>query len=65
MRRLGSISAALAVLAAVFVTGCSTSGYDRTVTSSIAPVQQRTMQRQNSDLVTNDRTGYVSRRVVR
>ena len=65
MRRLGSISAALAVLAAVFVTGCSTSGYDRTVTSSIGPrVEQQNAKRRYSGMVTNDRTGYVSRRVV-
>ena len=70
MRVLRLFPALLAVLAVVFVAGCSTSrsgfpGYDRTVTSSISPgAPQRTAQRRPSDLVTNDRTGYVSRRVV-
>jgi outer membrane protein assembly factor BamE (lipoprotein component of BamABCDE complex) len=64
MRRLSVIPAALAALAAVFVAGCSTSGYDRTVTSSIGPrVEQQNAKQRYSGMVTQDRTGYVTRRI--
>ena len=71
MRRLSVIPAALAALAVVFAAGCSTSGYDRTVTSSISPrVEQQNARQQSAKeryagMVTNGRTGYVTRRVER
>lgn len=66
MRRLSMIPTALAALAVVFAAGCSTSGYDRTVTSSISPrVEQQNAKQRYSGMVTNDRTGYVTRRVER
>ena len=71
MRRLSVIPAALAALAVVFAAGCSTSGFDRTVTSSISPrVEQQNARQQNAKeryagMVTNGRTGYVTRRVER
>ena len=44
--------------------GCTTSGYDRTVTSSIAPcARQQNVKQRYSGMVTNDRTGYVMRGV--
>ena len=61
--------AALAVLATVLVAGCSTSspafnGSDRTVTSSIAPrATEGSAKERYSGMVTQDRTGYVVRRV--
>lgn len=70
MRR-SLFSAALAVLATILVAGCSTTGpafngYDRTVTSSIAPrATERSAKERYSGMVTNGRTGYVSRRVER
>ena len=64
MRRLSVIPAALAALAVVFAASCSTSGYDRTVTSSISPrVEQQNAKERYSGMVTNNRTGYVTRRV--
>ena len=64
MRRLSIIPAARAALAVVFVAGCSTSGYDRTITSSIAPrVEQQNAKQRYSGTITNDRTGYVTHRV--
>ena len=71
MRRLSVIPTALAALAVVFAAGCSTSGYDRTVTSSISPrVEQQNARQQSAKeryagMVTNGRTGYVTRRVER
>ena len=71
MRRLSVIPAALAALAVVFAASCSTSGYDRTTTSSISPrVEQQDARQQSakerySGMVTNGRTGYVTRRVER
>jgi hypothetical protein len=54
----------LAVLTAVFVSGCSTSGYDTMATSSTGPsAPLETTQSPNSEMVTDDRTGYVSRRI--
>ena len=60
--------AALAVLATVLVAGCSTSspGFNgnRTVTSSIAPrATEQSAKERYSGMVTQDRTGYVVRRV--
>ena len=66
MRRLSVIPTALAVLAVVFAAGCSTSGSDRMTTSSISPrVEQQNAKERYSGLVTNGRTGYVTRRVER
>jgi hypothetical protein len=64
MRRLSVIPAALAALGAVLAAGCSTSGYDRTATSSIAPrTTERPTKERYSSMVTQDRTGYIVRRV--
>ena len=71
MRRLSVIPTALAALAVVFAAGCSTSGSDRMTTSSISPrVEQQNAMEQSakerySGMVTNNRTGYVTRRVER
>ena len=69
MRKSRLFPAALAVLATVLVAGCSTTGpafngYDRTVTSSIAPrAMERSAKQRYSDMETQDRTGYVVHRV--
>lgn len=69
MRKSRLFPAALAVLAAVLVAGCSTTGtafngYGRTVTSSIAPrTMERSAKQRYSGMETQDRTGYVVRRV--
>ena len=69
MSRSRLFPATLATLAAVLLAGCSTTGpafngYDRTVTSSIAPrAAERSAKERYSGMVTNDRTGYVTRRV--
>ena len=64
MRRLSVIPTALAALAVVFAAGCSTSGSDRMTTSSISPrVEQQNAKERYSGMVTNNRTGYVTRRV--
>jgi hypothetical protein len=69
MRKSRLFPAALAVLATALVAGCSTAGtafngYDRTVTSSIAPrAVERSAKQRYSGMETQDRTGYVVRRV--
>ena len=66
MRRLIVIPTALAALAVVFAAGCSTSGSDRMTTSSISPrVEQQSAKERYSGMVTNGRTGYVTRRLER
>ena len=66
MRRFSVVPTVLAALAVVFAAGCSTSGYDRTVTSSISPhVTQQNASQRHSGTVTNDRTGYVTPSVAR
>jgi hypothetical protein len=65
MRNPYVLSAITVVLGGVALAGCSTSdtGIDQTFTSSIAqPSAQGTGPEPASDLVTNDRTGYVTRR---
>ena len=68
MLRSSLFPAALAVLA-VSMAGCTTGpafyGYDRMVTSSVAPrTTERSAKARYSGMVTNDRTGYVTRRVL-
>ena len=68
MLRSSLFPAALAILATVLIAGCSTSSpafnYDRTVTSSIAPrTMERSAKQRYSGMTTQDRTGYVVRRV--
>jgi hypothetical protein len=69
MRKSRLFPAALAVVATVLIAGCSTTspafnGYDKTVTSSIAPrAVERSAKERYSGMVTQDRTGYVVRRV--
>lgn len=69
MRRSGLVSASIVGLAALLAAGCTTTspafhGYDRTVTSSISPrAAEQSAKQRYSGMVTNDRTGYVTRRV--
>ena len=66
MLRSSLFPAALAVLATVLIAGCSTSSpaFDRTVTSSIAPrAAEQAAKQRYSGMATQDRTGYVVRRV--
>lgn len=69
MRKSRLFPAALIALATVFIAGCTTTspafnGYDRTVTSSIAPrAMERSAKQRYSGMTTQDRTGYVVRRV--
>jgi hypothetical protein len=69
MLRSRLFPATLAILGAVLMAGCSTTGptfngYDRTGASSIAPrATQQAAKERYSGMVTNGRTGYIVRRV--
>lgn len=71
MSRSRLFPAALAALAAVLLAGCSTTGpafngYDRTVTSSTAPrASEQAAKQRYGEMVTNGRSGYVTKRVER
>lgn len=69
MSRSRLFPATLAALAAVLLAGCSTTGpafngYDRTVTSSVAPrASEHSAKQHYAGMVTQDRSGYVTHRV--